>query len=88
MPARLDRSARTLRWSPQHLPHRRYVTEGKVAGAIRLARSGLRQPGGDLLRRAQVALGDNAGLAVHPSGLGQVVISLPTLLLANDESHI
>ena len=36
----------------QHLPHRGDVPEGEVARAIRLARSGLREPGGDLLGRA------------------------------------
>jgi len=36
----------------QHLPHRGDVPEGEVARAIRLARSGPREPGGDLLGRA------------------------------------
>jgi len=56
-----------------------------VAAAIGLAGTGLRQTGGDLLRRAEIALGDDPGLAVDPGGLGQVVVGLPVLLLADDE---
>jgi hypothetical protein len=72
----------------QHLPHRSDVPEGEVAGAIGLTGTGLGQAGSDLLCRAQVALGDDPGLSLHPGGLGQVVVGLPVLLLADDECHI
>ena len=72
----------------QHLPHRSDVAESEMAAAIRLTWTGLRQAGGDLLGRAQIALGDDPGLAADPGGLGKVVVRLPVLLLADDERHI
>ena len=69
----------------QHLPHCGDVAEGEVTRTVRFTWSRLGQPGGDLLGRAEVALGDDPGLALYPGGLGQVVAGLPVLLLADDE---
>src|ERR1019366_4213918 len=72
----------------KHLEDRGHVAEGEVAGAIRLARPCLGQSSDDLLCRAQIALRDDPGLALHPSGLGQVVVGLPVLLLPDDECRM
>ena len=72
----------------QHLPHRSDVAEGEMTAAIRLTWSCLRQARRDLLGRAEIALRDDPGLAVDPGGLGQVVVRLAVLLLADDERHI
>ena len=74
--------------APEHFPGRGDVAEGEMAAASGLAGAGLGQTGGNLLRRAQIALGDDPGLAVDPGGLGQVVVDLPVLLPADDECHI
>ena len=72
----------------QHLPHRSDVAEGEMTAAIRLTWSCLRQARRDLLGRAEITLRDDPGLAVDPGGLGQVVVRLAVLLLADDERHI
>ena len=74
--------------APEHLPHRGDVAEREMPGAVGLTRPRLRQPLGDLLGRAQVALGHDAGLSSHTGRLGQVVVGLAVLLLADDECHI
>ncbi len=72
----------------EHRPDRRQVPEGEVAGAVRLPRPAPRQTGDDLLGRAEVALGDDPGLAAYPSGLDQVVIGPAALLLSYDRGHV
>jgi len=59
-----------------------------MTAAIRLTWSCLRQARRDLLGRAEIALRDDPGLAVDPGGLGQLVVRLAVLLLADDERHI
>ena len=72
----------------EHRPHRRQVPEGQVPAAVRLARPGALQAGDDLLGRAQVALGNDPGLAAHPGRLDQVVVRLAALPLPHDRCHI
>ena len=41
----------------------------------------------DDCRLAEIALGDDPGLAVYTGGLGQVVVGVPTDLLVDNRSH-
>jgi hypothetical protein len=72
----------------EHRPHRRQVAVGEVAGAVRLAGPCLGEPGGDLLGRAEVALGDDPGFAPDPGRFDEVVVGLPAMLLSDDRCHI
>ncbi len=71
----------------QYPPGRGQVPERQVPGPLRLARPGLAEPGRDLLRRPQVALGDDPRLAADPRGLHQVVVGPPALLLRHQARH-
>ena len=71
----------------EHVPDRRDVAEGQVASAVRHHR-GAGDGGFDIGGFAQVALGDNLGLAPDAGHLSQVVIGLPPDGLADDGRHI
>ena len=72
----------------EHAPNGGDIAEGEVAGAVRLARPGPGQAGHDLVRRAEVTLGDDPGLTPYPGRLDEVVIGLVALLLPDDRCHI
>ena len=75
----------------EHAPDRLKIPQPPVLGA----RAGLPGSGPrgeprsrDLLCRTEVALGDDARLAVHASRFDEVVVGLAALLLADDRCHI
>src|SRR5680860_682960 len=68
----------------QDAPDRREVTELLVLRPAGAALRGACQPGHHLLGVAQVLLVHDPGLAVHPSGLHQVVVGLVPTLLPNN----
>ncbi len=72
--------------APEHLPHRSHIAEGEVAGAIGHHRRTVDRCL-DVGRLAQVALGDDPGLAAHPGRLDQVVVGVSADRLGDDGSH-
>jgi hypothetical protein len=73
--------------SLEHRPGRGQVPERPVASAVGRTRSGRRQPRGNLLGAAQVALGHDPGVAGDPGRLHQVVVGARPPPLPDDACH-